>query len=152
MVRRLPAVLLSAAALAGLVAACGSSSAEVPFIPASGFAAGTTPDAGLSSVDDEPTVPASHALLRQSGSGIANTAEFTVTAGSFQVGYHYDCATFGYPGNFAVDLEQGGNEVDLLVNTLGMSAQDAALAYDGPGTFHLAIDSECSWSVAVVGY
>ena len=63
-------------------------------------------------------------LLRLSGSGIQNSAPFTVSSGTLTVHYSYDCSSFGSASKFVADLETG-NQASLdsddqsIANALG---------------------------------
>lgn len=87
-------------------------------------------------------------LVDVKGTGTKSTSEFTTT-GPSTLHYHYSCAGFGQKGNFQVFLEQGSNPVDIPVNELAMHGTDTTQIYE-TGTFHLEMNSECSWHVKVV--
>jgi hypothetical protein len=95
-------------------------------------------------------------LLNFSGSGIENSAPFTV--GSQEtVNYSFNCSSFGQSGNFAADLEYG-NQASLnsddqpIANQLAPSGQATTTVYpQDPGQqYYVSVDSECSWTVQVV--
>jgi len=89
-------------------------------------------------------------LLEASGSGIKNTAEFTTTAASFTVRYSFDCSAYGSSGNFIAELYQGNSSVDSIANQLAKSGSDSTPLYDGAGTYHISVNSECDWTVKVI--
>lgn len=90
-------------------------------------------------------------IVRFSGSGIENTAKFTITgSGDWLLKWHYNCAADGGTGNFIVD-EDGGSDLNgANVNELGAGGSGATHAYGDTGSHYLAINSECDWSVGVV--
>jgi hypothetical protein len=85
-------------------------------------------------------------VLTERGSGIKSTEKFTVH-GDWDLHYTYDCASFGYQGNFIVTGSEG--LFDDYVNELGVKGSDVTHEHDG-GTMYLKVDSECSWTLKVV--
>jgi hypothetical protein len=83
------------------------------------------------------------------GSGIQNTAKFTVTD-TWQLAYAFDCTSFGYKGNFQVFEDGGVDFSGVDVNDLAMSKSANTWAYNDGGTHYLKINSECDWTVEVV--
>jgi len=94
----------------------------------------------------EPTT-----LLELSGSGIKKSVAFT-TRGAWTLQYAYDCSRWGDTGNFIVNLYDASDSSyeDGLVNELDTGGQDSTPVYS-PGTHWLDVNSECDWSVRVVG-
>ncbi|MDH6113626.1 hypothetical protein P3T36_005211 [Kitasatospora sp. MAP12-15] len=88
-----------------------------------------------------PAAPA--VVLQASGSGIKNTAQFTV-GDQWTLAYTVDCSTFGQSGNFIVSDESGMP----LVNELKDKDSGSSPQYNA-GTHHLEINSECAWTVTV---
>jgi hypothetical protein len=93
-------------------------------------------------------------LIRLSGSGIENSRPFLVQSGTVTVRYSYDCASDGGSGNFIADLETGnqaapGSDDQSIANALsaGGSATTTVYPQDPGSEYHVAIDSECSWSL-----
>jgi hypothetical protein len=90
-----------------------------------------------------------------SGNGIQNSAPFTVTSGTLTVRYSYDCSAFGGSGNFIADIETAGQGLSgddqQAANALGSGGSAVTTVYpqDVGSAYHLAVDSECSWSVVV---
>lgn len=84
-----------------------------------------------------------------SGSGIENTAKFTVT-GDWVLQWTYDCSAFGDTGNFIVSEDGGSDFSGASVNELGSGGHGQTHAYGDAGTHYLAVDSECSWTAKVV--
>jgi hypothetical protein len=84
-----------------------------------------------------------------SGSGIENTAKFTVTD-TWKLSYSFDCSSFGTTGNFIVSEDGGGDLSGASVNELGPGKSGSTYAYGDAGTHYLEINSECSWNVRVI--
>jgi len=93
-----------------------------------------------------PAPPAPTVLYSKTGTGIGSTPDFT-TGAEWQVQYTFDCAGFGQQGNFAVTDDTG----DVLVNALAANGSDVAYVHASPGTHSLDINSECDWTVKVIG-
>lgn len=85
-------------------------------------------------------------LYTKSGSGSGSTPKFT-TGPEWQVAYTYDCSNFGQSGNFQVTSE----DYQLVVNQLGTKGADTEYAHDDPGSHALTINSECAWTIKVIG-
>jgi hypothetical protein len=84
-----------------------------------------------------------------SGSGIENTARFTVT-GDWTLKWSYDCSGFGDTGNFIVDEDGGGDFSGANVNELGPGGHGETHVYNDSGRHYLSMNSECSWTAKVV--
>lgn len=95
--------------------------------------------------------PAKKVVLTVEGNGINSTKSFTISSGDYSVAYTYDCSNFGTSGNFIADVQQSGNDLfdDPVANTMGDKGRDTTYLHDGPGTFYLSVNSECSWTVKV---
>jgi len=92
-------------------------------------------------------------LYQQSGSGTASTANFTAPT-NWNIEWTYNCASFGYKGNFAVSISQAGTGSmaslgDVPINQLGMSGSGVQHYHYG-GKLYLAVNSECDWTLKVV--
>ena len=103
-----------------------------------------------------PAPAAPKVLLSLSGSGIANSPPFLVTAGTLTVHYSYSCASFGSSGNFIADLQSGnqaslGSDDQPVANVLGSGGSATTTIYpQDPGSdYHLAVNSECDWNVII---
>lgn len=107
-----------------------------------------SPPAPASSAPASPSL-AGHVVATFSGSGIENTATFTVTA-TWKLDYSFDCTNFGYQGNFQV-YEYGGSSglSSVMVNDLATGKTASTYAYGDAGTHYLEINSECSWTVKI---
>jgi hypothetical protein len=95
-------------------------------------------------------------LFTFSGSGIRNSASFTVNSSAVTARYSYDCSAFGSSGNFIADLVSGspgsGNYDDQsIANELGSGGGQTTTVYpqDQGATYHLEVNSECSWSITL---
>ena len=101
-----------------------------------------------------PTPPV--VLLSMSGSGIQNSAPFTVNSGTLTVKYSYDCSGFGGSGNFIADIETGdqaslSSDNQTIANALGAGGTATTTVYpqNVGAQYHLAVNSECNWSVTI---
>jgi hypothetical protein len=81
-----------------------------------------------------------------SGSGITNTARFTVSS-TWRLDYSFNCGALGQAGNFIV-MEDGSFGA-MAVDELAESKTGSSYAYSDAGPHYLEIDSECSWTVKV---
>lgn len=90
-----------------------------------------------------PAAAAPAVVLKAAGSGIKNTAQFTV-GDQWTLAYTVDCSAFGQSGNFIISDENGMP----LVNEIKDKDSGSSPQYDA-GTHHLEIDSECAWTVTV---
>ncbi len=101
----------------------------------------------------QPTpTPQPITLLDISGSGGKSTQVFTVPSNEWQLGYTYDCSSFGDQGNFQVYIyNSDGSMSDAQgVNELGKSGSDTEY-YHQSGSYYLEVNSECSWTIKVKG-
>jgi len=101
--------------------------------------------------------PTPGTLLSISGSGIKSSKEFAASGDSVDVTYTYNCSSFGAEGNFIINF-YGANSLgpdipDGIANDLGMSGGDTSTEYlnGATGPFHLEVNSECKWTVKVIG-
>lgn len=117
----------------------GSAINSAPAVSTRHSAAGHTP---------APAPVRPHVIARFTGSGIENTPRFR-TPGTWLLRWSYNCASFGQSGNFAV-LEDGGVG-GVAVNELGLNGHGKTYGYGDAGRHYLEVDSECHWSVKVVG-
>lgn len=88
-------------------------------------------------------------LATFSGTGVENTAKFTVS-GTWKLKWSYNCATLGSSGNFIV-LEDGSAAGAVTVNELGNGGHGVTYGYNDSGRHYLDVNSECPWTVKVVG-
>lgn len=134
----------------GLVSACSGSPAST---------AGAAPSEAVASeaaVDTTP-LPTGSVLLEETGTGASTTKEFQASGNSVAVSWTYDCAAASAgEGAFAVyfyGIYGSPALSDELTNGFGSSGSDAtAEPLNGnTGPFHVEIDTECSWTLKVVG-
>lgn len=104
-------------------------------------------DEGSTSIGQVP-----RSLLKLSGSGTKSTQTVTVP-GEWQLAWKYDCSNFGVPqGNFIVSIynSDGTPSEAGLVNQIGRSGSDTEYYHQG-GTVYFVVNSECRWSIHVIG-
>lgn len=136
------------------VSSATSASTTLPTIPAAGTPRATTATTTTRArgATATTTTVAPSTLLVQFGSGNADSAQFTVSAASWQLNWSYNCAAFGPVGNFITTINGYGDAIDtpdIGTDQLGGHGTGDNV-YDDQGTFNISIDSECSWSIAVV--
>lgn len=125
----------------------GSSSQNNKSVPA----ASDKPQTSTAQKSSTPA-PTPQTLLDLQGSGTKQTQKFTA-AGDWDLNWSYDCSNFGNQGNFIVTVYNSDGSVSFEnteVNQLGSSGSDVQ-HYHKSGTYYLAIDSECNWTVNVKG-
>jgi len=136
--------------------ATGSASGAA-FSPATTSAASTVTGAPSTSTT-KPTTPthaatstsasAATSLLTVIGSGTKSTTKFKVSRSDWNLHWSYDCTSVAGKRNFQVFVYGStGSLPGDLVNQQGAKGSDVQNYHDGPGTFYLQINSECSWSV-----
>ena len=116
----------------------------------------TVKRAAAASASASAPAQSSGVLFTFSGSGIRNSAPFTVNSSAVTARYSYDCSAFGGSGNFIADLVSGspssGNYDDQsIANELGSGGGQTTTVYpqDQGVTYHLEVNSECSWTVTL---
>ena len=116
----------------------------------------TAKRAAAASASASTPAPSSGVLFTFSGSGIRNSASFAVNSSAVTARYSYDCSSFGGSGNFIADLVSGspgsGNYDDQsIANELGSGGGQTTTVYpqDQGATYHLEVNSECSWSITL---
>ena len=120
-----------------------------------GRTADADPDRSTAKPTPRPPTPkptAVPALFRVSGSGLKQTADFTVPS-EWTLAYTYNCAAFGGSGNFIVTGYNSDGSMDFSgpsVNELGAKGSSSTAVHADSGTKYLSIDSECSWTVTVL--
>jgi hypothetical protein len=99
-----------------------------------------------------PPPPKPRVIARFDGSGIENTPSFN-TGSDWHLSWEY-WGCDGGSGNFIVTEENTDGSSDfngVSVNELGSGRGPVATyAYDDAGQHYFSVDSECSWSLAVV--
>lgn len=137
-------IIISSASHGSSSPAATSSSAPAAAAPATSAA----PAAAAAPTTAAPAAPAAPKVIYQkSGSGIMTTPNFTTPA-EWQVKWSYDCTSFaGGTGNFVVNSE----DFQANVNELGAKGADSTYVHNDAGTHSLSINSECTWTVTVLG-
>jgi hypothetical protein len=102
-----------------------------------------------------PRPTSARVLYTLSGNGIKNSPAFTVS-GTVTVSYSYSNCDGGGSGNFIADLETSdqssfNSDDQSIANALGSSGHDTTTVYPSdPGKpYHLAINSECDFTITV---
>lgn len=108
-------------------------------------------------VDAQPAVAAvpvtqvGTVLLNVSGSGQHQTQMFTAV-GDWDIAYAFDCSNFGPSGNFIVIVYGSDGNMSFGntgLNELGPGRSGITHEHHG-GTYYLAINSECNWTMRVL--
>ena len=118
--------------------------------------------------DHQDCVPSYHryasterVLQSESGSGSDSLLPFTVPSGDkgWKLNWTYNCSNVGKRSQFQVYIIQEAqtserstqlNIKDFPVSVFGDSGSSTS-HFQGTGTFNLDVNSECRWTVAVVG-
>ncbi len=162
-------VAVAVVVLAALGAAGGNSNTGTPSASPGGStapvaAAATQAEAAVTPAPATPAptpTPAPAAtpktLLAVTGNGIKTTKSFGASGDSVDVTYAFNCSNFGTSGNFQI-MFYGANALgpsmpDILTNELALKGSDTTTEYlnGSTGPFHMMINSECAWTVKVVG-
>ena len=110
----------------------------------------STTAAPAASSSPQPAQP--QVIARFNGSGIQNTQTFTVPDNWHLSWEYWGCS--GGSGNFIVDEYNTDGSLDpngVAVNELGSGRGPVATyAYGDSGSHYFSVNSECSWSLAVV--
>jgi hypothetical protein len=140
--------IIAAGVLAVAMAiACGAGSTSKTDSASAGEKAGAAAGS-TAKVTSKPAVKSTpKTLMSFKGKGIKNSPKFT-TGDDWTIKYSYDCSDFGYKGNFIITISDDFGDG---VNELGKSGKDSQPVYGQSGTHYLSVNSECSWSVSVVG-
>ena len=85
----------------------------------------------------------------QSVGSSGSTAPFNM-AGPWTMAWSFNCSAYGSSGNFIVTINQpsGYSHYDIGPNELGTSGSGTDSYFDS-GTFSLAVNSECQWTITV---
>ena len=144
-----PTVTVTAAAAPAaavtVTAAAAPAAAVTVTVTAGPTAAGTGQPAASSGV-----------LINFSGSGIRNSAPFIVNSSAVTARYSYDCSGFGGRGNFIAYMVSGSPsslsyDDQLIANELGSGGSQTTTVYpqNQGGSYHLEVNSECSWTITL---
>jgi hypothetical protein len=113
---------------------------------------GSTPSAAAAAPS---SAPSSSTLITFSGSGIRNSAPFVVNSSTVTAHYSYDCSAVG-TGNFIADLvsgspSSGSYDDESIANELSSGGSQTTTVYPANqgGSYHLAVNSGCSWSITL---
>ena len=119
--------------------------------------AAPTPTPRPTAVPTRTPLPTPPTLLSISGSGIKTSKTFSWSGGSVDLTYTFNCSNFGSQGNFQIYFYGasilGPTVPDILANDLAAKGGDTTTEYlnGATGPFHLEVNSECNWTVAVTG-
>ena len=110
----------------------------------------TTALTGLVVVLGEGPAAADTATFTSGAIGSSGNTPAFNQSGPWSMAWSYDCSSFGSAGNFSVSINQPGNDLseDIGPNELGNGGSGTDFYYD-TGTFSLAVNSECDWSITV---
>jgi len=100
-------------------------------------------------------------LITFSGSGPRNSTPFTVNSSVVTALYSYNCSAFGSQGSIQADMISGNvNNIgspsyddQAIASIVGSGGSQTTTLYptNQGGTYHLAVDSPCSWSIKLTG-
>lgn len=116
-----------------------------------------TPTPRPTAVPTRTSLPTPPTLLSISGSGIKSSKTFSWSGDSVDLTYTFNCSNFGSQGNFQIYFYGasilGPTVPDILANDLAAKGGDTTTEYlsGSTGPFHLEVNSECKWTVAVTG-
>ena len=166
-------VAVAVVVLAALAAAGGNSNTGTPSASPGGStapvaaAATSAPTQAEAAVTPAPATPAptptpapaatAKTLLSVTGNGIKATKSFRASGDSVDVSYAFNCSSFGQSGNFQIMFygasALGPSLPDILANQLALKGSDTTTEYlnGNTGPFHMEINSECAWTVKVIG-
>jgi hypothetical protein len=152
-----PTVTVTAAAAAAPAVTVTKRVAAAPTVTVTSTATAAAPAAAAPAPASSPhTAPASSVLISMSGSGIQNSAPFVVNSSSVTAHYSYNCSAFGQSGNFIAELisgspSSGDYDDQSIADQLGSGGSQTTTVYpqEVGSSYHLEIDSECSWSITL---
>ena len=100
-------------------------------------------------------------LITFSGSGPRNSTPFIVHSSVVTAQYSYNCSAFGTQGSIQADMVSGNvNNIgtqsyddQAIASIVGSGGSQTTTLYPTKqgGTYHLAVDSPCSWSIKLTG-
>ncbi len=147
--------------LSVLLLGCAGTAPGNAATPAAGASAGASPGAVASPLaaptailPPEATPASPETLLKHTGSGVWTSRPFSASGDSVDMAYAYDCTNFGQAGVFSAMLYGQDGLVALLANEEGTTSPGkttTAYLNGATGPFHIEINSECAWSVAIIG-
>jgi hypothetical protein len=88
--------------------------------------------------------------LTSSQTGDTGEPQAFSVGGPWTLAWSYNCAYFGSPGNFTVEVNQPAGDLNLDIgpNELGAGGNGVD-SYSDTGTLSLTIISECEWSITI---
>jgi hypothetical protein len=133
-----------------------ASTVTVAAAAAPAAAVAVTVTAQPASADPSQPSAGSGVLINFSGSNIRNSAPFIVNSSAVTASYSYDCSGFGGTGTFIADMISGspsGGPYDdqPIANELGSGGSQTTTVYpqNQGGSYHLEVNSDCSWSITL---
>jgi hypothetical protein len=151
-----PTVSIAAPATPTMVATSAPTATPAP-TPTPSPTAAPTPTPSPTAVPTRTPLPTPPTLLSISGSGIKTSKTFSWSGDSVDLTYTFNCSNFGSQGNFQIYFYGvsilGPTVPDILANDLAAKGGDTTTEYlnGSTGPFHLEVNSECKWTVAVTG-
>jgi hypothetical protein len=147
-----PAAVAPAAAVT--VAATAAPAAAVTVtVTAQPSAAGTSQP---SAAGTSQPAASSGVLINFSGSNVRNSAPFIVNSSAVTASYSYDCSGFGGTGTFIADMisgspSSGPYDDQPIANELGSGGSQTTTVYPQyqGSSYHLEVNSDCSWSITL---
>jgi len=109
-----------------------------------------------SAADTSQASASSGVQINFSGSDVRNSAAFIVNSSAVTASYSYDCAGFGGTGTFIADMVSGSPSSEPyddqpIANELGSGGSQTTTVYpqNQGGSYHLEVNSDCSWSITL---
>ncbi len=156
-----PAAAVTVTAAAAPAAAVTVTAAAAP---AAAVAAAADPAGTVTvTVTAQPTAAgagqpsaSSGVLINFSGSEIRNSVPFIVNSSAVTASYSYDCSGFGGTGTFITDMVSGSPsslsyDDQSIANELGSGGSQTTTLYPQiqGSSYHLEVNSDCSWSITL---
>jgi hypothetical protein len=90
-------------------------------------------------------------IAQFTGHGMTRTRPFTIGgAGTWRLGWSYDCAALRHPGIFIVTAVNAGAPGGAPVEQTGLGGHGVSPAYAAAGVHSLAVDSGCAWQLRLL--
>ena len=144
-----PAAAVTVTAAAAPAAAVAAAAAPAGTVTVTVTAQATAAGAGQPSTS-------SGVLINLSGSDIRNSAPFIVNSSPVTASYSYDCSGFGGTGTFIADMVSGSPsslsyDDQSIANELGSGGSQTTTLYPQiqGSSYHLEVNSDCSWSITL---
>ena len=146
-----PAATVTVTAAAAPAATVTVTAAAAPAAAVTG-----TVTAQPTAADTSQPFASSGVLINFSGSNIRNSAPFIVNSSAVTASYSYDCSGFGGTGTFIADMVSGSPaslsyDDQSIANELGSGGSQTTTVYPQRqgGSYHLEVNSDCSWSITL---